>query len=165
MPREYCLIVAYAGTVSLPQTGQTTIYATGDDGDLKKGVAWPYPRFADNGDQTITDNLTGLVWTKDAGTPTVGSCTGGGKTWQAALDYVACLNTASYLGSTDWRLPNINELESLFNVHRYPQSTWLSSQGFTNVQSGFYWSSTSYAGSRGSSAWSVAASTCTSWTA
>ncbi|KJU83658.1 protein containing DUF1566, partial [Candidatus Magnetobacterium bavaricum] len=101
-------------TVSLPQTGQTKCYdeggkeisciATGQDGDLKKGVAWPDPRFKDNGDKTVTDNLTGLVWTKDAGTPTVDSCAGGKMNWQAAIGYVACLNKAKHLGYTDWRL-------------------------------------------------------------
>ncbi|MBF0593031.1 MAG: DUF1566 domain-containing protein, partial [Nitrospirae bacterium] len=106
----------FAGTVSLPQTGQTTSYYAGDDGALQKGVAWPNPRFTFNSDQTVTDNLTGLVWTKDAGTPTVGSCTGGAMTWQAALTYVACLNTAKYLGYNDWRMPNVNELESLVNA-------------------------------------------------
>ncbi|MBF0592917.1 MAG: DUF1566 domain-containing protein, partial [Nitrospirae bacterium] len=107
---------AHAATVSLPQTGQTTSYAAGDDGALQKGVAWPNPRFTVNSDQTVNDNLTGLVWTKDAGTPTVGSCAGGKMTWQAALDYVSCLNTANYLGYNDWRMPNVNELESLVNA-------------------------------------------------
>ncbi|MBF0591713.1 MAG: hypothetical protein HQL02_06460, partial [Nitrospirae bacterium] len=99
---------AYAGTIQLPQTGQTTCYdasgksipctGTGQDGALQNGVAWPNPRFTDNGDKTITDNLTGLVWSKVASTPTVGSCTGGKMIWQAALDYIVCLNnlTMSY---------------------------------------------------------------------
>ncbi|MBF0538082.1 MAG: hypothetical protein HQL03_07505, partial [Nitrospirae bacterium] len=55
---------AHAGTVSLPQTGQTTSYYAGDDGALQKGVVWPNPRFTVNSDQTVTDNLTGLMWTK-----------------------------------------------------------------------------------------------------
>ncbi|MBF0337947.1 MAG: DUF1566 domain-containing protein [Nitrospirae bacterium] len=136
---------AHAGTVSLPKTGQTKSYVAGDDGALQKGVAWPSPRFTDNGDKTITDNLTGLVWTKDADTPTVGSCTGGSNTWQAALDYVACLNTANYLGHNDWRLPNINELESLVNVQTtYSLAVWLNSEGFTNVSLLNYWSSTTH---------------------
>ena len=50
----------------MPKTGQTTCYATGDDGDLEKGVAWPNPRFTDNGNGTVTDNLTGLIWLKNA---------------------------------------------------------------------------------------------------
>ncbi len=99
--------------IDLPRTGQTTSYAAGDDGAIQAGVAWPNPRFTDNGDQMITDNLTGLMWTKDAGAPTIGACTGGAMNWQAALDYVACLNSSNYIGHNDWRLPNINELDSI----------------------------------------------------
>jgi hypothetical protein len=43
----------------VPKTGQTTAYVAGNDGYLEKGVAWPDPRFTDNGDGTVTDNLTG----------------------------------------------------------------------------------------------------------
>ena len=39
---------------------------TGSDGDLQKGVAWPNPRFTDNANGTVTDNLTGLIWLKNA---------------------------------------------------------------------------------------------------
>ena len=58
----------------VPKTGQTTSYTTGDDGDLEMGVPWPSPRFTDKGDGTVTDNLTGLIWLKDA------NCFGG-RTW------------------------------------------------------------------------------------
>ncbi|MBF0536703.1 MAG: DUF1566 domain-containing protein [Nitrospirae bacterium] len=149
-----------AGTVNLPQTGQTTSYDSNnpqwDDGALRDGVAWPNPRFTVNSDSTVTDNLTGLVWTKDASTPTVGSCTGGQMTWQAALSYVVCLNTASYLGHSDWRLPNVNELESLVN-DGHSSTTWLNGRGFTGVRT-TYWSSTTYANST-SYAWYVYMST------
>ncbi len=40
------------------RTGQTTSYAERDDGDLERGVAWPNPRFTDNGNGTVTDHLT-----------------------------------------------------------------------------------------------------------
>ena len=46
----------------VPATGQTDSVAAGDDGDLQKGVPWPDPRFTDNGDGTVTDHLTGLIW-------------------------------------------------------------------------------------------------------
>ena len=155
-----------AGFVQLPQTGQQTCWndgglqiscsGAGQDGDLQKGEVWPAPRFTDQG-QTITDNLTNLIWTKDAQTPGTAACkAGSARTWQEALDHVKCLNSNSYLGYNDWRLPNINELESLVNYERnYPDNSdqvlsvagWLMSagQGFTTVQGFPYWSSSSVA--------------------
>ena len=38
-----------------------------DDGLLRAGIEWPAPRFTDNGDGTVTDSLTGLMWLKDGG--------------------------------------------------------------------------------------------------
>lgn len=137
----------HAGTVEIPQTGQTTSYAAGDDGALRTGVAWPNPRFTDNGDQTITDNLTGLMWEKNAykgnyDKTTLGVIVGT-FTWQVALDTAAYYNSINYLGYSDWRLPNINELKSLLNLDAPDQSQWLMSQGFTNVLNQFYRTSTS----------------------
>jgi uncharacterized repeat protein (TIGR01451 family) len=138
--------VAFAGTVNLPQTGQTKCYdtagaeipcgGTGQDGEIQAGVPWPDPRFTDNGDGTMTDNLTGLMWTKNANLP------GGYKTWQQALDYCNNLTLGGY---NDWRLPNVNELESLINANEADSATWLHVQGFTNVQAHDYWSSTTLA--------------------
>jgi hypothetical protein len=79
-------------------------------------------------------------------------------TWQSALDYVACLNANNYLGHNDWRLPNINELESLVNEGQGDQSVWLNGQGFINTALGSWagsWASTTVAGSP-SNAWIVA---------
>jgi|SRR5208282_484246 len=158
----------FADSIQLPQTGQTTCSdangnvipctGTGEDGALQEGVAWPSPRFTDNGDQTQTDNLTGLIWPKDGSTPTVGSCTGGYMKWQGALDYVTCLNANNYLGHNDWRLPNINELKSLVNYGQSSPAAWLDGQGFNvrvagqgnsspppPVPSSNYWSSTTNA--------------------
>ena len=125
----------WTSSINLPKTGQTTSFATGDDGDLKRGVAWPDPRFTESGD-CIADNLTGLMWTQNANLPNET------KTWQQALDYANNLSLCSY---TDWRLPNVNELESLVNAGQGRVSTWLNWQGFTNVQSHYYWSSTTNA--------------------
>ena len=150
-------VLAMAGTVDLPKTGQTTSYYPGDDGDIKVGISWPEPRFTDNGDGTVTDNLTGLMWLKDAncinteypvfdndGTPGDGRVT-----WQHALDFVAGINVGTYpncgAGYTDWRLPNVNELESLAtNAEETNIATWLNQQGFINVQK-YNWSSTTLA--------------------
>ena len=112
-------------TVLLRRTGQTTSYATGDDGDLQMGVAWPDPRFVDNEDGTITDLLTGLMWLKHSTCSAaigIGSSYYGELTWQEALDFVAGINDGTYDISacgaysadyTDWRLPNANEMKSL----------------------------------------------------
>jgi hypothetical protein len=90
----------------LPKTGQTISYAIGDDGDLQTGVPWPVPRFIDHGDGTVTDKLTGLMWTKN--TQIIPSR----KTWYDAL---AACNNLELAGYTDWRLPNVNEQVSLLD--------------------------------------------------
>lgn len=130
--------LVWAGTVNLPKSGQTKCYDasggeiacsnTGQDGDWQAGVLWPSPRFTDNGDGTVTDNLTGLVWLKDAnciatqypGFDNDGTPGNGRVTWQHALDFVAGINSGTFpncgAGHTDWRLPNINELESLVHA-------------------------------------------------
>jgi hypothetical protein len=70
----------------VPQTGQTTKYVAGDDGDAQMGVPWPSPRFTDNANGTVTDNLTGLVWLKNANcADTVGGIAGGAMTWANAI--------------------------------------------------------------------------------
>jgi len=127
------------------KTGQETSYRPGDDGDLQEGFSWPNPRFGPSSSPQIADILTGLIWLRDAGTPTDGSCTGGLRTWQEALDYIACLNSSNYAGSSDWRLPNRKELFSL--IDRSQLSPALpSNHHFSNVQpSSYYWTSTTYA--------------------
>ncbi len=172
-----------APVVYLPETGQTTSYYAGDDGDFEMGVTWPGPRFTNNGNGTITDNLTGLIWLRDAnclstsGNDFDGQCSvttttvctvdadcPGGETcnriqegslsWYDAMLFVEDINSDSvpniancgYTGGTftDWRMPNINELDSLFNFGTDGLAGWLASQGFQNVQSANYWVSTSY---------------------
>jgi len=113
---------AYPAEVS--RTGQTTSYAANDDAGLLAGVPWPDPRFSERADGTISDNLTGLVWAKnanllgtiDADNDTDVTVGDGRVTWQHALDYIKKLNRESYLGHSDWRLPNVNELESLVHA-------------------------------------------------
>ena len=131
--------------IPLPQTGQTTCYGstgggitcggTGQDGEIRAGVAWPDPRFTVSG-ECVTDNLTGLMWSKNADLP------GGARTWQAALDFA---NGLTLCGHSDWRLPNVNEMESLLHADMSDSAAWLNTTGFTNVRSDYYWSSTSQA--------------------
>ena len=144
------------------KTGQTTSYATGDDGDLEKGVAWPNPRFTDNGNGTVTDNLTGLIWLKNA------NCANATRNWATALTDVASLNSAGTMNSnncgdtsnggshqTDWRLPNVRELQSLIDYGQFNPAL-PSGHPFTGVQS-FNWTSTTRADVT-SNAWYVSLS-------
>jgi hypothetical protein len=65
--------------------------------------------FVDNGDSTITDNSTGLMWMKNDSKT--------GMTWQNALDYSENLQ---YAGHSDWRLPDAKELQSILDYTRSP---------------------------------------------
>jgi hypothetical protein len=101
--------------------------------DLDETIA-PEKQFTDHGDGTVTDNFTGLMWTKDANLAGI-------KTWQEALDYVANMNTGSgTYGHTDWRLPNVKELASLVDYAEYHVAL-PTDHPYTDVQSVFYWSS------------------------
>ncbi|MDR4504748.1 MAG: DUF1566 domain-containing protein [Candidatus Scalindua sp.] len=107
------------GPVSVWATGQTISYMTGDDGERQEGEPWPIPRFINHGDGTVTDNLTGIMWMQNAGTVSIEECVGGSRTWQEALEYVACINSIHYLGYNDWRLPNRKEFESLTDFSKF----------------------------------------------
>lgn len=149
-------------SLTIPRTGQLLNLKAGDDGDLQSGVAWPDPRFVDPDGTTpvtadvVVDRLTGLMWTRDANAPGPSACgSGAEKTWQGALDYVACLNVNNYAGYSDWVLPNMNELESLLNLGEASQVDWLNSQGFMNIHAYAYWSSTTDVLAATPFAWSI----------
>ena len=84
--------------------------------------------FNDNGDGTVTDLRTGLVWLQTEGSE---------MSWEDALNYVENL-TAS--GQNDWRLPNIKELRSINDEQLTSPS--VNVNFFTNTASDGYWSST-----------------------
>ena len=115
-------------------------------------LAWPaWAAFTDNGDGTITDTTTGLVWDKcsrgqvwDNTTPP-GTCTGAASThtWAAALAQATAANAASHRGQADWRLPNRTELESLVKIDAdFPA---IDGTYFPATPSNWYWTSTTYA--------------------
>jgi uncharacterized protein DUF1566 len=87
-------------------------------------------RLTDNGDGTITDNLTKLMWTKNANH--------GLKTWTAAKDYC---DTYSYADHTDWGLPVIWQLYTLIDANE-SDPILPAGHPFENVQLFHYWSAT-----------------------
>ena len=124
------------------KTGQTQSFHSFDDGYFKRGILWPSPRFSDGGNGTIHDNLTGLTWSRNSNAPGPAGCkTGTIMTWPEALAYAQCLNSNSYLGYSDWRIPNRWELGSL--IDRSQDNPPLpAGHLFESVQPGEYWTST-----------------------
>jgi len=150
---------AHAAAIHLPRTGQTLPYASGDDGTVQKGVAVSGPRFTDNANGTVTDNLTGLIWLRNA------RCDFGDAVTPAfILSWSDALGVSNTLASGscglsdgskagDWRLPNVVELESLVDIAQAGPALPVA-HPFSGVQSNVYWSSTTNARNTGS-AWTV----------
>ncbi len=111
--------------------------------------------FIDNGDDTITDNATGLMWAKDD--------SGQAFDWAGALAWVATQNSNNHLGHNDWRLPNAKELQSLVDYSRSPDTTnsaaidpLFNATSITNEDGQtdwpWYWASTTHLKSTGTAA-------------
>ena len=141
--------------LTMPGGSTKTFYVQCVRGNTSYGIN----NFVDNGDQTITDRATGLMWPKsDSGTA---------MNWQDALAWAQTKNAANHLGYSDWRLPNAKELQSLLDYTRSPDTTASASiNALFNVTSftgemcsteyPWYWSSTTHAqynGSGGSAAY------------
>jgi Protein of unknown function (DUF1566) len=99
--------------------------------------------FHDNGDGTITDRATGLMWAKK-------DC-GKGMNWEAALAWVQARNAEKYLGYSDWRMPTAKELQSIVDYTRAPAVTHSPAIDplfeTTVIRDGecpFYWTSTTH---------------------
>jgi hypothetical protein len=141
--------------IGVPKTGQTISHGDRDDGQLRKGVDWPDPRFVVSGQGTVTDTLTGLVWLEWA------DCFGA-RTWDEALvaanglaDGVCGLTDGSVAG--DWRLPNVREQQSLIDYGRVHTALPMDhpftlAQGYPSVS---YWTSTTQADVHPRRAWTV----------
>ncbi|MDH3999099.1 MAG: DUF1566 domain-containing protein, partial [Desulfuromonadales bacterium] len=153
-----------AASIDLPETGQTSCWddtsqlrldcqgeGVGQDAAVAAGLALPSPRYVDNSNGTVKDNLTGLVWLKHT------SCFGL-QTWAEALDSANRLWGGSVLepnlrpscnlydGSRagDWRVPNVNEMASLDNAGAdYFRFSLESKFGYVKAQfTDKYWTST-----------------------
>jgi hypothetical protein len=94
-----------------------------------RGEELDFGNFQDNNNGTVTDSATGLMWQQGGS---------GAMTWYSALSYCKGLPLGGY---SDWRLPNIKELESLINLTKYPTLD----EAFFSIEASVYWSSTTYA--------------------
>jgi hypothetical protein len=119
-----------------------SVSGSGQDGEFEAGVPLRSNRFFDGGNGTVRDDLTGLVWLKNADAF-------GFKTWSHAL---ACCRTlkngqaglADGSKAGNWRLPNIREIESLVDYGRFAPSI-PGNHPFQNVRPSSYWTSTTVA--------------------
>ncbi len=152
-------------SVGVLTTGQTKCFdlsmlggyvdcaGSGQDGEFQTGV----PRsFVDNGDGTVTDNATGLMWEKLSDDGTIHD-KDGAYTWEDAFAVkVPLLNSTAFAGYTDWRVPNVFELftlvdhgavypkvDAVFDTDCIPDCTVLTCS-CSVIELAGYWSSTSF---------------------
>lgn len=96
---------------------------------MRLGEKRPDLRFHLTG-ETVLDNLTGLVWSRDAN-PGVFPLT-----WQEAIDRITELNREGFAGYSDWRLPNRRELHSLIS-YQAKKPAQLPDHPFTELQEAY----------------------------
>lgn len=174
-------VTGTANLNGLLETGETTPYGPGSDGAVQAGSE---RSFIDNGDGTVTDRGSGLVWEKKSddgsihdkddryawcatSSPTAPQCAVAGNPMDGPITtvFLAALNTEPcFAGHCDWRIPNRTELLSLLNLQAYEPSTFPAfhascSEGCTVTSCsctklGRYWSSSTYSASPGY-AWGV----------
>ncbi len=108
----------------LPDTGQNVSFTTsfGEDCDY----TFNPPSFTNNGDGTVTDDITGLMWQK---------ADSGEVTWENAVTYAKGLSLG---GWSDWRLPTNHELFSVLNHSGNPA---LDANYFTMSSAEYWWTS------------------------
>jgi hypothetical protein len=160
------------GGQAFPATGQTTCWnssgvvipcaGTGHDGEVQAGATLAY---LDNGDGTITDSNTGLMWEKKSDDGSINDWDNTYSWDNAFAVHVATLNGgAGFADHKDWRVPNVKELQSIVNYQNvYPAVSPAFNTGCAPgctvltcscTVSGYYWSSSTYAYYPGS-AWYV----------
>ena len=123
-------------SLKLPDTGQVTDYTAiiGEDSDYTLNP----PTYTDNGNGTVTDQVTGLIWQQNDG---------GEMTFDTAATYCESLTLG---GHTDWQLPSSAALFNLVSLDRNPALN----SAFTASAAQYWWSTNELAGDR-TRAWVV----------
>ncbi len=130
------------GQAAVVDTNQTTNYSANDDSAYQP--AFTQHSYTDNGDGTITDNRTGLMWKKCSEPNTTTTCgSESSYTWSAAISQCEGL-TYPAGGYTDWRLPNVNELASILDLEPTLPAPYINGTYFPSFANSSYWSSTTY---------------------
>lgn len=123
----------------------------------------PTSQYQVNSDGTVKDTKTNLIWAQCSYGLEGEDCDTGSAqilTWQEALEVAQTANSAQYLGHSDWRLPNVKELQSLaekacfepaINAEVFPNTPL---DVLVNELTGYYWSSSPNT-SVNSQAWGV----------
>jgi hypothetical protein len=121
----------YAWVVYFNDSGGVTYGHTSSDSGYVRAVRGEQSTnsFLDNMDGTVTDTYSGLMW-QQATAP-------GTYTWEEALSYCENLTLAGY---ADWRLPDVNEIQSIVDYTRYNPA--IDTTYFSNTMTTYYWSST-----------------------
>jgi len=124
----------YSGSVNTENVANTTYVR------CVRGLQEDNNNFFDNGNGSVTDNSTGLIWQQDHENPL---------NWESAISF--CENL-SLSGQSDWRMPSSKELQSLVD---YSRSTLaINTTFFPTAINDSYWTSTN-AGTSPSGAWTV----------
>jgi hypothetical protein len=136
---------------ALPDTGQTSCYDSSGSTITCSGAGQdgsyiflnPQLSYIDNGDGTVTDKYTGLMWKKCSEPDTTADCSGMPNVYTWA-DAISQCENLTYAGYSDWRLPNMKEL---FSLIKYEGSSgpYIDTTYFPNTVNSYYWTSTTFA--------------------
>jgi Protein of unknown function (DUF1566) len=129
------LVAAATSAAFAEQTCDTRSYS----------LSSPSARFEDNGDGTVTDRQTRLMWMRCSvgQTWSGGTCAGevADRTLQSAREAAQQVNQRGAFFYTDWRVPQIHELATI--TERQCENPRINLQLFPNTPAGFYWTATS----------------------
>jgi len=123
-------------------TGHIKAYPDGDNSSViptqfvrcVKGEDYLINNFFDNYDGSVTDNATGLMWMQQDSLMPLD--------WEKSLLFAQQKNAEHYLGYTDWRVPNIKELQSIVDYSGTSPAIDLDYFSITDATS-YFWTSTS----------------------